>query len=139
MREGENTLLLRRAGLRATPGKLELVSVLSETNKPLSVDSIVKKMKSSLDQANVYRSLKELKKAGVVRQIDFQHNHAYYELVNNNDHHHLICVNCDRIEDINCQISSISRSVLKETKQFSKIINHSLELFGVCRSCNVNN
>ncbi len=129
--------LLRHAGFKATPKRVALLEVLRDAKSPMKTEDILEKLKRTpLDQATLYRALKELKEANIVRQIDFEHGHAHYELVGKNDHHHLVCVRCGKVEDFTgCGIEAIVKRIAKQSKGFGEITRHSLEFFGVCKAC----
>jgi Fur family ferric uptake transcriptional regulator len=128
--------LLRQAGFKATPGRLALLELFNKTEKPLSIKDIQKSLKqANLDQATIYRIISALESKGIIRQVDFQHGHAHYELTSREHHHHLICEQCGKIVDISkCDTSKVERQALK-IGNFSKINKHSLEFFGICNIC----
>lgn len=132
------TSILRQAKFKATPGRIELLSVLMLAGRPLSVEQIIKKLsKQSLNSATVYRAVSELKNGGLLRQIDFQHGHAHYELGSLPDHHHIVCQKCGRVEELlNCHLQPLINIALHQTKNFKSISQHTFELFGICKSCN---
>lgn len=133
--------LLRERGYKATPARLELLSVLAQAKKPMSVDALRGRLRASApDTATVYRALKELKNSRLVRQIDLQHGHAHYELTDTRtDHHHMVCTECGTIEDFEgCDIDSVMKRALRQTKLFSTLSDHALELFGICNTCQKN-
>ena len=57
---------LRRAGFRATYGRVALLEVLTKTEKPISVEEVAKAVKGKLDLVNTYRALEALTSAGLV-------------------------------------------------------------------------
>ena len=119
---------LKEHKLKATKSRLALLEVLNKNETPLTAEEIHQKLSS--DQATVYRALKEFQEADIVRQIDFQHGHAHYELVRPQDHHHhVICKKCEKVEDI-----QELQLTIPKLKNF-KIINHSLEFYGICKTC----
>jgi Fe2+ or Zn2+ uptake regulation protein len=129
--------LLRSNKLKVTPGRVRLLELLIETKKPLSIKQISKAIgsRSFFDTATIYRTLETFKILGLVKQVNFQDDFAYYELVRS-DHHHLVCKSCGRIEDFHgCKSGEIIKHALKQSKQFSIIDEHSLELFGLCNAC----
>ncbi len=129
--------VLREAGYKATPARLALLKLLQGSKEPLSIGEIMEKLKgAAIDQATVYRILTVLESIGVVRQINLRHGHADYEYVDPKDHHHIICINCNKVEDfIGCNTDKLATLALGQAKNFSKITQHSLEFFGICKSC----
>ena len=129
--------LLRTAGFKATPARMRLLRILERAHEPLSVEKITKRLGSlAPDMATIYRSLRNLHAAGILRHVDFKHRHAHYEINDPKDHHHFTCTNCGRIENFeNCDLSKLIARALKKTNSFSKVTEHSLELFGLCFKC----
>ncbi len=123
---------LRKAGFKATPARVTLLSILEKEKQPISPQDIIRRIRHGADPVTVYRALKNLKDAGLVRQVDFQHAHAHYELADAKDHHHLICVSCG-IEG--CEAELMGKKVLRKSNKFNKIQRHSLEFFGLCNKC----
>ena len=127
-------MLLRSKGFKATPSRLALLKLLKDSRKPLTVEEI-SETGIDADYATIYRSLKDLKEAGIVRQVDLQHRHAHYELASS-DHHHLICMKCGRVEDFpSSQTQPLIKSAMKQSKQFQAVTQLSLEFFGICKTC----
>ena len=129
--------LLRETGHKVTPGRLSLLQVLAKADSPLSINEIVTKLKSEMNQATIYRAVEALADVGVIRRVDMQHAHTHYELsAGEKHHHHLICKMCGVTEDVErCDIEMIEKSVLRRSKNFASIKEHSLEFFGYCRKC----
>lgn len=129
---------LRAAKQRVTPSRLAVLEVLEKEKRPLSVEKVISGIgEKNIDYVTAYRTITMLKKAGLVKQIDFQHNHAHYELASLGDHHHVVCVKCDRVADVvNCGIEKMEQAALEESG-FQKITEHALEFFGVCKKCAV--
>lgn len=128
--------LLRNAGYKATPKRLALLELLQKSKKPLSIQEITKGLRGKkMDQVTAYRILDVLEKIGLVRKVDLQHGHADYELAND-DHHHIVCTRCGKIEDFEgCELEALTKKIARKSKSFPIIQRHSLEFFGVCRSC----
>ncbi len=132
--------LLKGAGLKATPGKLNLVKLLLREHKPLTVVAIKAKLPSKPKKINtvtLYRNLEDMVVRGLVRKVDFQHPHAHYELVaGRKHHHHMVCGDCGIIEDIEiCRPDTFEKTALKNSKKFRAIRTHSIEFFGICKKC----
>lgn len=130
--------LLRQAGYKATPARLAILQLLEKNTRPISIQEIQQQFgrKKTMDQATIYRTLEVLQLMGLIRSVDLHQGRSYYELHDPHDHHHIICVKCERIEDFSgCKIESLQQRALKQTSGFAKILEHSLELFGVCKKC----
>jgi Fe2+ or Zn2+ uptake regulation protein len=128
--------VLRDAGFRSTEGRLALLAELKQSNKPLSVEILASHIGSRLDEANVYRALESFAQAGIARRVDLQHGHVHYEFAHGDDHHHIVCTSCDKVEDFaGCEYDRLAETALKQTRNFAKVTNHSFELFGLCNSC----
>ena len=128
--------LLRKAGMKITPGHLEILSIISKVKKPISSQDIIDIVGERLDPATVYRCMTKLKNSGIIRQIDLRQNHAHYEFFDMAHHHHIICLECGKIEDITgCNLEDMNKRILEQVKQFSQIRTHSLEFYGLCKVC----
>jgi Fur family ferric uptake transcriptional regulator len=128
--------VLRKGGHKATPSRLAILDIFGKTRNPMSAQEIIETLPSDTDQATVYRTLKLLKEKGVIKQIDLRHNHAHYELANIAEHHHLVCLRCGRIEDVErCGVEAIQSTILKNSKHFAEIQQHTLEFYGICKTC----
>lgn len=132
----KSTLKFPSLGLKKTKARYAILHIFDEVKRPLDVAEIVQyleKHDSAVDQATVYRILDAFHKKGVINQFEFQEGKFRYELAGS-DHHHLICENCGRIEDISdCGIDRWEKEI-KKRKGFI-VKRHALEFFGVCQSC----
>lgn len=128
---------LRAAGLRATPGRSKILTVLAYETHPLSIERIRTRMGSTLNQVTLYRALEALADVGIVTRADMQHGHAHYELsAGRKHHHHVVCRNCGRVEDIEAtHATQPEREALRRTKGFASIDDYALEFFGTCNRC----
>jgi len=128
---------LRARNLKVTPARVAVLTVLSSSKQPLTVEEILERLgEGTTDQATVYRMMNSFQAKGLVRQVDFEHGHAHYELAGDREHHHLVCVSCGRVEDVEgCPIEKYYGGVLKKLPAFSQIYRHTLELFGLCHCC----
>ena len=128
---------LRSAGLRATQPRIAMLGKLGTARSPLSADELHRSLgRSGMDRVTVYRTLESFKRVGIVREIDLKRGYALFELRDEHDHHHLVCVSCGKTEDFTgCNIDSLAKRALRNSSSFTSISEHSLELFGVCVTC----
>ena len=122
-------MLLKNLGLKATKQRQRALSILYENGGPMTVESMISKI--DIDPGTLYRILEVFEKVSLVRKIDFREKSFFYE-INNMHHHHIVCKSCKDIEEIDiCGIEKI----IPWSKKFSNIFEHSLEFFGICKTC----
>jgi Fur family ferric uptake transcriptional regulator len=125
------------SGLKGTKPRLAVLHILEEENRPLDVSEIIENLKQhrvNADQATVYRIMDSFFKKGLVNRLDFQEGKFRYEKTSSREHHHLICESCGKVEDMSdCKIDDFQKGI-SEKKGFL-IKRHSLEFFGICKSC----
>ena len=120
-------------GLKNTPSRLAILSVLTEKNRPLDVLEIFELTKDKADLATIYRTLETFYGNGLINKVEFGEGKYRYEL-RRTDHHHLICLDCGKIEDVEDRFMSDWEKEIKDKKGFL-VKNHSLEFFGHCPDC----
>lgn len=127
---------LQDSGLKGTKTRVAVLHILSEENRPLDVAEIInglEKHNIAADQATVYRILDIFAQKGLIQRFEFQEGKFRYEK-SGDDHHHLICEQCGKIEDISdCDINDLEKDIQKK-KGFT-VKRHSLEFFGLCQNC----
>ena len=131
----DNRKKLGEMGLKATSQRLKILDIFSLATKPLTAEELSKKIsKSDFDLVTIYRTITTFEKTGIIRRVDTREKAVRYE-IENNHHHHLICVKCNDIEDMVLE-KDLDRQekIIAQTKKF-KVLNHSLEFFGICRGC----
>lgn len=131
---------LKEQGHRITKARGAIVEILKENKMPLSVGELDEKLQIQGINANkttLYRELEFLLAQRLINEINLGEDKKRYELSGAKHHHHLVCINCKRVEDIDLE-NDLSRqeNIIKNTKKF-KVINHSLEFFGLCKNCQV--
>ncbi len=128
--------MLRKVGFRATPAHLALLGLMHYSREPLSPEDMIRRIGTKFDQATVYRIIRRFKIAGLIKQIDLRHNHAHYEIAGMDDHHHLVCIECGRLEDVSgCGLEEMESNILRTTRHFAEIRQHALEFYGICKQC----
>lgn len=128
--------ILKDAGLKTTPARKLILDLFSADCKPTNAEFIYSKLKvKNINQVTIYRTLASLEQAGIIQKVDLRKGSAHYELADHH-HHHIVCTNCGKTESFEtCDIDVISKSVLRKSPLFETINQHSLELFGLCKSC----
>jgi Fur family ferric uptake transcriptional regulator len=134
---------LSERGYKMTPQRKEILQIFVDHSdyhhmSAEDVYGILRKNKSEIGLATVYRALDLLSKLGILMQIDFGDGCARYEL-NTTDpkihhHHHLICLKCKKViefeEDL---LDELEEDIAK--KSGFQILNHEVKFFGYCSEC----
>lgn len=128
---------LNEAELRATPARIAVMKLLENTDAPVDVSMIIDyldKQHIKTDPATAFRIVNMFLEKGLIKQISFNEGKFRYELAAKEEHHHLICDNCGRIEDISdCAIPELEKDIKK--KKGFLVKRHALEFFGLCSNC----
>lgn len=130
---------LSDAALRDTETRRVLLSVLHDATGPLATPDIVSQCHKAGRKANkttIYRDLAAMERAGIVRRVIVSDRKQYFELTERGHHHHFICLECEKVEDILLDEFDLATQEQRLTKEngFS-IYRHSLEFFGLCKMC----
>ena len=91
---------------------------------------------SPVGLATVYRTLAALAAAGELDAIRTPDGQVAYRTCSPGHHHHLICRNCGRTEEVTLPSMEAVVRTIAEDHGFSRI-DHELELFGLCAACDV--
>jgi Fe2+ or Zn2+ uptake regulation protein len=131
---------VRASGQRYTEQRRRLVEILARAGSPVSLPEILEGT-HGLAQSSVYRNLGVLEQSGVVRRVRADDEFARYELTEalTGHHHHLICSNCGRVEDVAFPAGferTLDRTLdgLARRARFATV-GHRLDLIGLCRDC----
>lgn len=128
--------ILKRSKLKVTKARVKVLESLSSSGEPLTVPDIQKKIgDKSINEVTIYRTIESLLKNHIIGRVDLRQDAIYYELIGSH-HHHIVCENCGVLEDFEaCEVERMLGPILKSSKLFSAIKDHSFELFGLCVMC----
>jgi Fur family ferric uptake transcriptional regulator len=128
---------LQEASLKATPARIAVLNFLESIEHPVDVNAILVYLKQKnidADPATIFRMMHDFLQKGITRQIQFQEGKARYELSNKRHHHHLICSNCGKVEEVEGDFLKAMEEKIYKDKKF-RVKDHSLEFFGLCEDC----
>lgn len=132
--------MLKAKGYKITLARLAIISVFGKAKIPLTAEDVCKSLRKDknnkgINEATVYRTLASFVKDKILKRIDLRKNSIYFELTKEH-HHHISCIKCETIEDFeNKEVEKALGGVVRNSSRFISIQDHSLELFGVCKSC----
>ena len=98
------TQALRERGLRVTRQRLAVLEAVS-AHPHQSAEAIHGKVAQALPVItvqSVYTVLHDLTSQGLLRRFDPPGSAARYETRTEDNHHHAVCTECGRIEDVDC-------------------------------------
>jgi len=129
---------LKSAGLKVTLPRLKILEVLEKSsNHHMSAEDIYRilmEQHQDVGVATIYRVLTQFEESGIVNKLNFENNQAVYELSNVEHHDHLVCVKCNII--IEFQDDVIEQHQLQIANKYGfQLTDHSLYLYGLCKTC----
>ena len=131
---------LTRLDHRYTRGRRRLIEILAAAARPITLREIAAG-DDEMPQSSAYRNLDVLERSGVIRKIVSGGDHAYFELAEPliEHHHHLVCVECGRMEDIHLDgelEDLVDTTLTREARSLGfSPLHHSLDLHGYCPDC----
>ncbi|WP_071131527.1 ferric iron uptake transcriptional regulator [Enterococcus timonensis] len=132
---------LHESGFKLTPQRESTLLVLLENEKDhLAAEEIyvrVKEKAPEIGLATVYRTLEILTELKVVNKVSFNDGLSRYDLRKDGAkhfHHHLLCLECGQIEEIEDDLLLEVEKVVD--KQYGFLVkDHRLTFHGICRNC----
>jgi Fur family peroxide stress response transcriptional regulator len=126
----------RAGGLAVTPQRMAVIEALMGSTCHPRADQIfdaVRRQYPHISLATVHRTLETLCRIGEARKVTLLHDSARYD-GNLSPHHHVICVSCKRIRDI--EVSGIE-PILENHKapEGFEALGWSLEMQALCADC----
>jgi len=96
---------LKERGVRLTRQRQILLELIDRTGAHLDVEQLYRMAKErdpKINRVTVYRTVKLLKTGGLVDELDLMHyggDQHYYETRLKQEHAHVICLRCGRVEE----------------------------------------
>lgn len=107
---------LRDAGLRVTPQRMVLLSILMGAADHPNADELLARARAvddSVALATVYRTLSALEEAGLIRKLSLENEPARYEITPAAEHDHIVDIDSGEVIEISCdEINRLRRELL---------------------------
>lgn len=133
------TSALRTQGHKITKNRTAILEYLSSQKKPISADQILAHILEEhhdVNKTTIYRELFFLLEHSFIKEVEFGDGKKRYEIaINRPHHHHIICVNCKRVEDVPLEKELDNQEKHIEEVTGFKLTSHMLEFFGLCGNC----
>jgi Fur family transcriptional regulator, peroxide stress response regulator len=126
----------RKRGIAVTPQRLAVIEALLASENHPSADDIctsVRRNHPHVSSATIHRILEQFCEVGEARKVTLLHDLARYD-GNVEAHHHILCVRCRRVQDI--EMPEVDELLEGRTTlgQFA-LLRCSLEIEALCRPC----
>ena len=127
-------------GIRMTQQRRAILRVVETATKHLDAAQLLRKaqkLDATVDRSTVYRTLQLLKRHGLIDELDLMHfegDQHYYESRLKQEHAHLICLRCGKVEEFFGEPLQKMRKQV-ETNLGFKIVVARTEMGGYCPDC----
>lgn len=124
-------------GRRLTDQRLIVAETLAARREAVSAQELYAQMRGRhprLALATVYRALEAQVESGMARRLERAGHVSSYIACDPEHHHHLVCVRCQKVDDLD---ESILKPVLRGiTERHGFAVEHErLDFYGLCASC----
>lgn len=131
---------LKLRGIRLTRQRQLLLDLIDQSGAHLDAENLYQlahERDPKLNRVTVYRTLKMLKEGGLVDELDLMHyggDQHYYETRTKQEHAHVICLRCGKVEEFyGDPLSRLRRQV--EAHFGFQILIARTEVGGYCSHC----
>ncbi len=124
----------REIGLKLTPQRMAILEYLDGNTTHPSAEDIyqhVRKRFPMISFATVYNTLEALRKRGLILELTIDPERKRYD-PNIHPHHHLICLKCKSVVDVELDFNI---TVPEELKGRFEILGNHIEFYGLCEKC----
>src|SRR6185436_3454748 len=113
------------------------VDVLLKAREHLDIEQIRSRAGAageSVSYATVYRTMRLLVDAGVIKERHFEDGSARYEYVKEGEHHdHLICTRCGQVVEFYDETIEARQEMVARRHGY-RTTGHKHEIYGLCKS-----
>lgn len=127
---------LRSTCKNVTPERLDILDEVLKHKGHFKIDDIILKMsslKKPISRATVYRTIKTIEEAGLVKYLRSINDEKIYE-VQKEHHDHMICEVCGKIIEFHDSDLERLQDSICESHCFTPQ-RHTMKIFGVCENC----
>jgi Fur family ferric uptake transcriptional regulator len=131
---------LMSRGLRMTHQRRIILSIVETAKQHLDAAQILRharKLDPGVDRVTVYRTLKLLKRHGLIDELDLMHLEGekhFYERRPQRDHIHMACLRCGKIAEFESNLFDRLKGQIQRECRFHIVVTR-LEVGGYCAQC----
>ncbi len=111
----------------------EALSEMRDHPSPEAIYGVVKKKIPSISLATIYKNIKTFVEYGLLAEVSLHHGPTRLE-INLDAHHHLVCLRCKAIVDVDDQDVEPVR-MKRPAPQGFQVHRYSVEILGICKNC----
>ncbi|MCQ1986982.1 Fur family transcriptional regulator [Arthrobacter sp. zg-Y844] len=127
---------IRSAGLKSTSQRVAVLGAL-QREPHSSADKVLASVRSELPGISaqaVYGILSAFTEAGLARRVEPAGSAALYESRVGDNHHHLVCIRCGAIKDVDCVIGQAPCLTPSDDSGFT-VLAAEVTFSGICSTC----
>ena len=128
--------LMREQGFRVTPQRQLILDAICAGDGHTTPDEVYGRVRAKtphVNRATVYRNLDFLCEMRLVVAAQIG-GHMVYEIAGDAPHHHLVCRDCNQVEQISHKTVKALFDKIEREQKFRVDMDH-LALFGLCQKC----
>lgn len=128
--------LLKSANLKSTKKRILILSVLNNSDSPLTSEEILEQTSKEINMnlSTIYRALSALTEKGILLKQLSNDGKTYYQINNRQHKHQLVCTLCNKVVLVDCcPLKKFENELCKDTG--FTITSHNLEFSGICSDC----
>lgn len=125
---------------RMTDQRRIILDELEKTYEHPSASDIYEKVKKRLPHISlgtVYRNLEILSSRGIIKRLDIISGQRRYDAGVSQDHYHIRCTACGRVDDIPFKVNTGISSIISRASEVSGYTQTdcTVDFFGICPNC----
>jgi len=128
---------IQQTGRRLTPQRIAIAETLARTEKEASVQELYERVRRKhpyIGRATVFRALDMLVQAGLAQRLERPGHVSSYVWCQPGHHHHLICITCRSVEELDEQAVIPLAEAIARKRRF-RVDHARLDFYGQCRLC----
>ena len=124
-------------GRRLTRQRVIVAEALASAKRALSAQELYERIRAThptIGRATVYRALEQQVEDRMASRFERDGHVSAYIACDAEHHHHLVCTNCQRVEDLD--ETAVAPLLASVGRRHDFQVDHAaLDFYGLCRSC----
>ncbi len=125
-------------GLRITPQRRVILELLVNDKSHPTAEQVYQRVLAvmpDVSRTTVYNTLRELSDLGELAQVHDLSDGGHRYDTNNSAHHHLCCVVCHKLIDLDRDFEGVDLS--SEESSGYRVLTRQITFYGICPACQV--